>query len=120
MSAARPHTAFLGNARLASGAAWEVAIAARRALDRDQAAAVLIFEDWTGRQVDFDLRGADEEIAARLKPAEEPQPPRSPGRPKLGVVAREVTLLPRHWDWLGRQPGGASTTLRKLVEAASR
>jgi len=44
--------------------------------------------------------------------------PRSPGRPKLGVVAREVTLLPRHWEWLAAQPGSASVTLRKLVEAA--
>jgi uncharacterized protein len=34
------------------------------------------------------------------------------------VVAREVTLLPRHWDWLAAQPGGASITIRKLVEAA--
>ena len=47
-------------------------------------------------------------------------PPRGPGRPRLGVVAREVTLLPRHWDWLGRQTGGASVALRKLVEVASR
>jgi hypothetical protein len=46
--------------------------------------------------------------------------PRGRGRPKLGVVAREVTLLPRHWDWLGAQPGGASVALRKLVEEARR
>lgn len=46
--------------------------------------------------------------------------PRGPGRPRLGVVAREVTLLPRHWDWLGQQTGGASVALRKLVEVASR
>ena len=42
------------------------------------------------------------------------------GRPRLGVVAREVTLLPRHWDWLASQPGGASVALRKLVEDARR
>ncbi len=45
---------------------------------------------------------------------------RSRGRPRLGIVAREVTLLPRHWDWLAEQPGGASVALRKLVEAATR
>jgi hypothetical protein len=45
---------------------------------------------------------------------------RKPGRPKLGVVPREVTLLPRHWDWLAGQPGGASVALRKLVEQARR
>jgi hypothetical protein len=48
------------------------------------------------------------------------QEPRGPGRPKLGVVAREVTLLPRHWEWLNAQPGGASVALRKLVEEARR
>jgi hypothetical protein len=36
------------------------------------------------------------------------------------VVGREVTLLPRHWEWLASQPGGASVTLRRLVEAARR
>src|SRR3546814_490284 len=46
--------------------------------------------------------------------------PRGRGRPKLGVTAREVTLLPRHWDWLAAQPGGASVALRKLVEQAMR
>ncbi len=50
----------------------------------------------------------------------QPAEPRGRGRPKLGVVAREVTLLPRHWDWLNAQPGGASVALRKLVEQARR
>ena len=116
------YTAFGGEHLLASGAAWEVAIAARKVLQGDGSATVLIFEDHTGRQVDFDLRGTDEEIASRLnsaaEPAETAESPRSVGRPRLGVVAREVTLLPRHWDWLNRQPGGASATLRRLVETA--
>jgi hypothetical protein len=68
----------------------------------------LIFEDMSGRQIDFDLRDD--------APAETPM--RSRGRPNLGVIAREVTLLPRHWDWLAAQPGGASAALRRLVEAA--
>ncbi len=75
----------------------------------------LVFEDETGRQVDLDSRGTDEDIRARY-----PQAARGPGRPRLGVTPREVTLLPRHWDWLAAQPGGASVALRKLVEAASR
>jgi uncharacterized protein len=79
-------------------------------------------DDVSGQLVDFDLRGTPEEILARLaaepKPDQPAEPPRGPGRPKLGVVAREVTLLPRHWEWLGTQPGGASVALRKLVEAA--
>jgi hypothetical protein len=87
----------------------------------------VIFSDATGRPIDFDLRGSDAEILARL-PATPgaaaleaaPSEPRGRGRPKLGVVAREVTLLPRHWEWLNAQPGGASVSLRKLVEAARR
>ena len=73
---------------------------------------ILVFDDRTGKQVDFDLRGSPEEVLARALP------PAGPGRPRLGVVAREVTLLPRHWEWLAEQPGGASVTLRKLVEQA--
>ena len=84
---------------------------------------VAIFSDATGRAIDLDLRGSDDEIVARLPPAPtlgEAAPARARGRPKLGVVAREVTLLPRHWEWLTTQPGGASVTLRKLVETARR
>lgn len=78
-----------------------------------------MFDDQTGQVIDLDLRGTAEEVLSRLAP-----PPsrgtRGPGRPRLGVVAREVTLLPRHWEWLNAQPGGASTTLRRLVEEARR
>ena len=70
---------------------------------------VLAFDDATGQPVEFDLR-LDGPIAG----------PKGRGRPKLGVTAREVTLLPRHWDWLASQPGGASTALRRLVEQARR
>lgn len=77
----------------------------------------LVFDDRTGQQLDFDLRGTDEEVLARLSEPE-PEPVRPRGRPKLGVVAREVTLLESQWEWLSAQPGGASATLRKLVQAA--
>jgi uncharacterized protein len=76
-----------------------------------EAVMFLIFDDATGQPIDFDLRGTNEEPSSE---------PRGRGRPRLGVVAREVTLLPRHWDWLGHQPGGASVALRKLVEEARR
>ena len=118
-------TAFEGQRRLVSGPLHEVALAVKRAEQRD-AESVAIFSDATGRAIDLDLRGSDDAIVARL-PASPgppfvaaPSEPRGRGRPKLGVVAREVTLLPRHWEWLTTQPGGASVTLRKLVEAARR
>lgn len=105
-------TAFAGERRIASGAPWEVALAVKAEFGDAGAASILTFDDATGRQVDFDTSGSAEEVAARLKPA------RTPGRPKLGVIAREVTLLPRHWEWLSKQRGGASVTLRRLVESA--
>ncbi len=120
-------TAFQGPRRLVSGPAGEVALVVKRMAQRPDEP-IIIFEDATGRSIDFDLRGGDREVLARLAklmppPVEEdsaPTEPRGRGRPKLGVVAREVTLLPRHWEWLNAQPGGASVALRKLVEEARR
>jgi uncharacterized protein len=87
--------------------------------DKPQGGEFLVFDDATGRQVDLDTRGTPEEISHRY--AEEATPgARRRGRPRLGVVAKEVTLLPRHWDWLSAQPGGASVALRKLVDQARR
>jgi len=137
-----PCTAFEGSQRIATGALNDVAPVAKRAVDKWAASnapmAVLIFNDATSEVIELDWRGAPDEFAARLatqavaleapaidQPAEETSSssassPRGPGRPRLGVVAREVTLLPRHWEWLGTQSGGASVALRKLVEDASR
>jgi uncharacterized protein len=118
-------TAFVGQRHLISGNLAEVALAVRRA--GQATAPIIIFNDTTGRSLDLDLRGSDEEIIARLPKAalapalEAPATdPRGRGRPKLGVVAREVTLLPRHWEWLNAEPGGASVALRKLVDEARR
>ncbi|MEZ0170363.1 DUF2239 family protein [Microvirga sp. TS319] len=118
------YTAFLGFGLLVRGALPTVALAVKRANEADPTQTVLIFEDSTGRQIDLDLRGRDEEVLARLavKTGEDEAPaePRGRGRPKLGVTAREVTLLPRQWEWLSAQPGGASVTLRRLVDEARR
>lgn len=115
-------TAFEGATRLAGGDRLTVALAMHAAQLRGGTAPVIAFDDATGQMVEFDLRGSAEDVARRLAPAPSPAPAapqaRGPGRPKLGVVAREVTLLPRHWDWLARQPGGASVAIRRLVEAA--
>jgi hypothetical protein len=107
--------AFAGFTRIATGDLSSVAAAAWRAQDAGPAGAILIFKRSTGEVIDLDLRGSEHDVAARHA---RPPSPSKRGRPRLGVVPREVTLLPRHWDWLARQPGGASTTLRKLVEAA--
>ncbi len=119
-----PYTAFAGPKLLASGPLVEVAVAVKIATG-GMADPIIIFDNASGRSIDLDLRGTHREIVARLQPpaAAEPDSPAEPrgrGRPKLGVVAREVTLLPRHWDWLAAQPGGASVALRKLVEDARR
>jgi hypothetical protein len=103
-------SAFHGTQLIAAGALAEVSAAALAVTARPHSDPVLIFDDATGRVIDVDL--ADASAPAEL--------PRGPGRPKLGVVAREVTLLPHHWEWLAQQPGGASVNLRKLVEHARR
>ena len=127
--------AFAGTRRIHSGSPAEVAGAAKRAVD-DGEQAVLVFDD-ANRVVDIDYRGSQEDVIARLglvddastqsngngkaedaSPYLESPAPRGRGRPRLGVVAREVTLLPRHWDWLATQPGGASAAVRRLVDAA--
>lgn len=112
---------FDGHRRIASGRLAEVLPICRRALAQPGPGPVLLFDDTTGRTIDIDPRVPAPAIAA--EPGDAPTPidtPRGRGRPKLGVVAREVTLLPRHWDWLASQPGGASVALRKLVEQARR
>jgi uncharacterized protein len=121
------YVAFEGDRRIGSGTLHDVARAAREALDRHQDASILIFESRSSAPVDIDLRGSVDNVLARIPPATIPADeetvvaaPRGPGRPKLGVVAREITLLPRHWDWLAQQKGGASVAIRKLVDEARR
>lgn len=84
---------------------------------------VLVFDDATGGQVDAPVSpstpGRPTTGCPDILPPD-PAPPPAVGRPRLGVVAREVTLLPRHWEWLAEQPGGASAALRRLVDEARR
>ena len=115
-------TAFDHQRLLASGPLAEVVRAAKQALDAGADGPLLIFDDRSSRQIEVDFRGTLDEVLARLPQAAAAPAPtsRGPGRPKLGVVPREVTLLPRHWDWLAAQPGGASAVMRRLVEQALR
>ena len=117
-------TAFSGPQRIASGELRHVAMKAKQAFDLHPDRPVLVFDDADGRAVEvpLELPAADllrllaqPQLASSMDAA---PLPRRPGRPKLGVVAREITLLPRHWDWLAAQPGGASVALRRLVEDA--
>jgi hypothetical protein len=127
-----PHVwiAFEGDRCIAAGEPRDVIGAAKTTLDRRKDVSIAVFDGATGRPIDIDFRGSIDEVLARLPEMANPQSaaeeesavsaPRGPGRPKLGVVAREVTLLPRHWEWLSRQSGGASVAIRKLVDAARR
>ena len=126
---AAPHlTAFAGQRKVATGTLHLVAQSLKALVTHDPDAQILIFDDASGSQVDLNLRGSLEEVLQRLprpravaaQAPDAPVPVRTAGRPKLGVVAREITLLPRHWEWLATQPGGASVALRKLVEHAQR
>jgi hypothetical protein len=120
------YTAFRGSTLIHHGKLADVALAIKSISSEAHPEGVLIFDNATGSVVDVDFRGNAEEVLARL-PAEPntqeeavEEVPRGPGRPRLGVVAKEVTLLPRHWEWLSAQSGGASVALRKLVEEARR
>lgn len=142
--AAAQLTAFAGQQKVAAGTLHALAHTLKALVTRDPDAQILIFDDATGSQVDLNLHGSLADVLQRLPrpraaPAMAAQVPavsatapvaapavaappaaRTAGRPKLGVVAREITLLPRHWEWLATQPGGASVALRKLVEHAQR
>lgn len=117
-------TAFSGNYRIASGELRHVALKAKQAFDAHPERPLLVFDDGDARLLELPLELPPADLLAWLASPQtgrgkaEPAAPRRPGRPKLGVVPREVTLLPRHWDWLAAQPGGASVALRRLVDEA--
>jgi uncharacterized protein len=112
-TAALTYAAFADNRLVASGSLENVLRATKKRADKG-GKPVLIFEEGSGRQVDFDLRGSIDDVLARTRNEAKP----GPGRPRLGVVSREVSLLPRHWDWLESQPNGASAAIRRLVDEA--
>lgn len=124
MPPSRTFVAFNGERCIGAGTLRTVALHAKEAADADRGAPVMLVDAVTSEPIDLDLRGTVDDVLARLpedvvatSPVDEPTKP-GRGRPRLGVVAREVTLLPRHWEWLAEQPGGASVSLRRLVEQA--
>jgi uncharacterized protein len=117
------YVAFADSHRIAQGDLLTVALAVKTRSEQTPSAPAIIFNSNTSRVTDVWLSGDEAAIADWIKahvPEALPSPPKTRGRPKLGVVSREVTLLPRQWDWLNSQPGGASVTLRKLVDAAAK
>jgi len=120
-------TAFSGQRRIATGNLASVALKAKAVADLKEYPEIFIFDDATGALIDVDFRGTPEEVVANLARRTaaglftgNTSQKRSPGRPKLGVIAREVTLLPGQWDWLDEQAGGASAALRRLVHEAKK
>lgn len=115
------YTAFEGTNLLFRGSLKDVVLSIKTYLRRSENTSVLIFSDVTGKIMDFNFHGSKQDVLKRLEKytlAEEPKEPTGPGRPKLGVISREISLLPRHWEWLATQTGGASATIRLLVEEA--
>jgi hypothetical protein len=112
------YSAFAGEHQIATGELAALLRTTKAYLDTAKDPRVLIFEDQTGRQVEFDFRGTEAEVLARVAPVAPERP--GPGRPKLGVVSREVSLLPRHWEWLEAEPQGISAALRRLVDEAKK
>ena len=125
MSEEHTYSVFVGHCRLTTDTLKGMLLQTKAYLDGGEPEPVLIFEDHTGRQIDFDFRGAPDDVLGRLafhplfsNTPDQEKSHSGPGRPRLGVVCREVSLLPRHWDWLERQPGGSSASLRRLVDEA--
>ncbi len=119
------YSAFEDTQLLVRGPLLQVVSEVKRRVTKASDARIYIFSDVTGKEMDFNLQGSEREVLKRLEiyvPATESSAVNSshPGRPKLGVVSREISLLPRHWEWLATQPGGASSTLRKLIEEAKK
>jgi len=115
MEPAPTFSAFAGTRLVASGPLQQVLTGIKAWLERRERVQLLVFDDQSGRAVDFDTRGTLQQVLDRALPS--PAAPR-PGRPRLGVVGREVSLLPRHWEWLEQQPNGISAALRRLVDEA--
>ncbi|MBC7467452.1 MAG: DUF2239 family protein [Bdellovibrio sp.] len=115
------YSAFQGSALLFRGELQDVVLNIKKHLGRSENSSVLILSDATGKTLDFSFQGSQQDVLKRLemyKHTDDPVEPSGPGRPKLGVISREISLLPRHWEWLATQSGGASATLRLLVEEA--
>jgi uncharacterized protein len=122
MEKADTYTAFEGDALVFKGPLQDVVLKIKRRMGRAEHSPILIFSDATGNTLDFNFQGAEKDVLKRLEVFVKEDGPENtgPGRPRLGVVSREVSLLPRQWEWLAAQSGGASAVLRRLVDEAKK
>jgi uncharacterized protein len=122
METAGTYTAFAGERKVAAGPLREVILQVKRRIGKADHSPILVFSDTTGGTLDFNFQGTEKDVLKRLEifVGEDPPESQGPGRPRLGVVSREVSLLPRQWEWLASQSGGASAVLRRLVDEAKR
>lgn len=111
MNTQNTYTAFSGHTLIAQAQLPDIALKLKHL--SETAENILIFNDQTGRQIDLDLSGSEQEIQQRYS---EPEPAKKVGRPKLGVISREITLQKKHWDWLDQQSASASAVIRKLID----
>ena len=115
MEEPKTFTAFLGDSQIAAGTLEQLLPPVKARFDKPDCPLILIFDNANGKQVDFELRGSLEGVLMGAIPA---KPKTGAGRPKLGVVAREISLLPRHWEWLEQHASGASAGIRRLIDEA--
>lgn len=122
MEKSSTYTAFDAGKLVTKGPLPEVILKIKRRIGKAENSAVLIFSDATGNPMDFNFQGTEKDVLKRLEVfvREDPEETNGPGRPRLGVVSREVSLLPRQWEWLASQSGGASAVLRRLVDEAKK
>lgn len=111
MNTKNTYTAFVGNTRLITDSLLNVALAIKN--QQHDSAPILIFEDQTGKQIDVNITGSESDIQQRYA---ELETVKKVGRPKLGVISREITLQQKHWDWLDLQNSSASAVIRKLID----
>ncbi len=117
------YTAFEGHKLLFRGKLHDVVLKIKKKLGKSDNSSVWIFNDLTGKIMDFNFQGSEKDVLKRLEifsSEDAKKASTGPGRPKLGVISREISLLPRHWEWLAGQPSGASATLRRLIEDAKK
>jgi hypothetical protein len=122
MNTSNTYTAFNNTDLFHQGDLSEVVLKIKDHIGKAENTTITVFSDATGKTIDFNFQGTKKDVQKRLdvfvSESSLTNTITGPGRPKLGVISREISLLPTHWEWLSTQPGGASAILRRLVDEA--